>query len=268
MKFTYRISRDQYLRAKRLAVSPSFVLWLKRRVFVAFLLLFCLGLLISVGLHNSSSAAPAPVAPDPVTQQAAHVSVWESAISFTMFFAVLGVSAYSLLGKGWLRDRRLYQDDPLMQGEITADLTTEFISTNNTAGATSQTRWNAFDRWIEKERYRFAGDAVGGLHHPQHCRSVRGSARRAPLHPFTRHPAQIALRCISLSNSRLDFGVSLMWQAHTFPAEGDHHVQGRIEFTCFSFWRLRSRRRRLWIRVSVGDFGRSGYLGGFAPERR
>jgi hypothetical protein len=146
MEFSYKVSRDQYLRAKRLAVRPSFVSWLRRRVFVSFLLLFCLALLILVSQQH-----PSPVASAPITQQTAHENFWATTISYVMFFAVLGVSGYSLLGKGWLRDRRLYRDDPLMQGEITANITSDSISTRNSAGATSETRWNAFERWIERK---------------------------------------------------------------------------------------------------------------------
>lgn len=148
MEFSYRINQGQFLRAKRSAFKRAYWSWLQRQLFLWLTILISAVVLTLLILGVFFDYGPA--VPQPSLQRGIIASLWEDVIPFAMFFAVLGSSIYLQVRDLWLRDRRIYRNDPLMHGEITANLTTEFISTNNTAGATSQTRWNAFDRWIEK----------------------------------------------------------------------------------------------------------------------
>jgi hypothetical protein len=149
MEFSYRITQDQYLRAKRLVIGPSIWPWLRRRLLVGFALVFCAAVLISIVLHNSppmnSQQDTRPA------QEAVQLNGWAATIPWILCIAVFGISVFSLVASGPLRDRRTFKNDPLMHGEITVNLTSELISTHNTAGATSQFAWSAFERWLERK---------------------------------------------------------------------------------------------------------------------
>ena len=50
-----------------------------------------------------------------------------------------------------LRLRYLYRKDPRMQGQFTIEMTSDFISTNNTAGTFSRSAWNVYECWCESK---------------------------------------------------------------------------------------------------------------------
>jgi len=116
-------------------------------------ILACLMLLFSVW----QKSAQRPNAPDaPIADQ---TSIAETPNSTPTARAVLeNVGPFLLLIGIWIltlvwfipmRLRRIYRRDPFMQGEFTVDITPVSISIRNTAGTTSQTGWNVYERWRE-----------------------------------------------------------------------------------------------------------------------
>ena len=145
MEISYRISEKQYQRIRavqNLSITRSATL--KTILFWVFILV-CLILLWSVVQH----AAPVPP-PTTHTQPVPHASHgnggWTEAWPF--FAAMLAVAVLSWKG-GRASTRRLYQSDPMMQGEFSVNITPQSISMRNSAGATAQWSWNLFDHWSE-----------------------------------------------------------------------------------------------------------------------
>jgi hypothetical protein len=65
-------------------------------------------------------------------------------------FAGVWVVAYTLLRLApGRRARRLYRDDPQMQGQFKVSVNAQSISTENTAGSASTCAWNICDYWRE-----------------------------------------------------------------------------------------------------------------------
>jgi hypothetical protein len=143
MEFTCRIDQRQFLRAKRLASKTTFWSWLQRQLFLW--ITICFGMVFLVVLIIAVFFGSNPVTAPHSAQQGIQASIWSGA----MIFAVLGFSIYMQLEHVWLRDRRLYKGDPLMHGEITVNLTSDSVSTDNSVGATSKTNWIAFEKWID-----------------------------------------------------------------------------------------------------------------------
>jgi hypothetical protein len=47
------------------------------------------------------------------------------------------------------RLRKIYRNDPAMQGRYTVEITPDGIAMENTAGATGRSGWNLYEYWTE-----------------------------------------------------------------------------------------------------------------------
>ena len=145
MEFSYRINEAQYAQAWRLRRNAG-----KRKKIVKVALfwvfiLVCLVLLWGVIQHNAG-AAPS-VAEDAGNIPESH-SFTSQLPMLLPIGAVLVAWVYTLFGVRH-QLRKLYRNDPGMQGVFTVEITTEMFRTENTSGASGQTSWNIYDFWCE-----------------------------------------------------------------------------------------------------------------------
>jgi hypothetical protein len=156
MEFSYKISEPEYLRAWKLYCKARSGNKLLRTVMFWVFILVCLMLLWGVvekGTHMPSSSPPAPVsseaeagstAPTPYVRP--QQAIW------------MNVGPLILLGIVWLvilrrfvpnRLRKLYRNDPMMQGTFTVNASPDSLSVRNTAGLESRMVWTLYERWLE-----------------------------------------------------------------------------------------------------------------------
>jgi heme/copper-type cytochrome/quinol oxidase subunit 2 len=148
MEFSYRISEAEYLRGARPKSKGSssyikaILFWL---VIIAFLVL-----LLTVVQHFTHQPS--------VTQQPAiqPVSAHHTASQyFSALSPLLAIVAIWILASKVqpMILRRRYRKDFSMQGQFTVNITPESISIENTAGASSQSKWNDFRFWYEADAF-------------------------------------------------------------------------------------------------------------------
>jgi hypothetical protein len=151
MEFSYKLSEVEYVRACKLGRKASSRSVRKKVMFWVFIIA-CLMLLWAV--IEKAKHRP-DVSDQPPATQSALVEPANNGSSTAAFLTNVG--PFFLLAGVWIlaiwlipiRLRRLYRKDPLMQGQFTVCVTPESISIRNTAGTSSQTGWNVYDRWRE-----------------------------------------------------------------------------------------------------------------------
>ncbi len=152
MKFSYKVSEAEFLRAWKLERKAS---TRSSRKTAAFWILLMLCLLLLYKFLQFSQHRPEPSARQPVPQ--ATVSGPSSPGANTSA-TVQAAGPFIVLSGVWIlivgilvpmRLRHLYRKDPRMQGEFTVNITPDSISTDNTAGTTSKSSWNVYDYWCE-----------------------------------------------------------------------------------------------------------------------
>ncbi|WP_348263682.1 hypothetical protein P8935_03765 [Telmatobacter sp. DSM 110680] len=153
MEFSYRLTEAEYIRASKLGRKVSSQSVFKIVMFWVFIFV-CLTLLWAVVQKSRQHAAdfdqqPAMEAQDDEPKN--HPQLMPALLE--------NVGPFILLGGVWIfiifysvptRLRRIYRKDPFMQGQFTVNITPESISTQNTAGTSSQTGWNVYKDWREK----------------------------------------------------------------------------------------------------------------------
>ena len=152
MEFSYRITLSEFRCAWRLERRASSRSSLKTAVFW---ILIMLGLLLLYRMvqpdrHPSGLSAQQTVSRPAIIAPAINVPVEPANLERLGPFLVLaGIWILIVGGLVPMRLHRLYQKDPRMQGQFTVNITRDAISTENTAGTTSNSSWNIYDYWCE-----------------------------------------------------------------------------------------------------------------------
>ena len=152
MEFSYKISEAEFRRAWHVERRASSRASLKTAVFWISIML---GLLLLFKVLQPDRQLPGLSARQP----AVHAAMVEPAGNVTAeptnlervgpFLVIAGIWILIIWGMIPMRLRRLYHDDPRMQGQFTVSITPEFVLTENTAGTTSKCSWNVYDYWCE-----------------------------------------------------------------------------------------------------------------------
>jgi hypothetical protein len=154
MEFTYRISEADYLAAAKMRRASMGNATVQRVLFWCFVLV-CLVVLWGVvsrsSTHTSSNSGTQVQSSDSSSDETETPASTKTSFiynvgPFVVLVFVWGIGFYNM---GPRRLRKLYRNDPAMQGEISVDITTGSFSSRNTTGSTSQSGWNIYERWIE-----------------------------------------------------------------------------------------------------------------------
>jgi hypothetical protein len=145
MEFSYRISEKEFGRVQKLHIAGRSSSARKKTVLFWVFILICLMLLWGVVQRTSPNSPPAH--PQPIVHSSRSDGTWTALLPFA---AVLGLWVVAFGGARALT-RRLYQSDPMMQGEFTVSITPQSIAMRNSAGVTAQWTWNLYDFWRERE---------------------------------------------------------------------------------------------------------------------
>jgi hypothetical protein len=150
MEFSYKISEAEYRQAWKLRKRTIFSR-VQRGIslFVAswVVLFLCL---IMLWLVVQATAPPTAVTQHPQQHPVSFVHILGALVlNIGPFLAIMGMWVFIVLGLPPLRLRRSYQRDPTMHGRFTVNITPQSISTQNTAGISSQTGWHIYEYWRE-----------------------------------------------------------------------------------------------------------------------
>lgn len=160
MQFSYEVSEADYLKAWKLrcrGVSRQ-----NKPKLVMFWVFVLVGLLTLWTIMNKSAHPAAPVADsqsaatDEDSEAASHQH--HTPVAQALFW---NVGPFVLIGGAWVfmifrmlpgrRLRKLYRNDPAVQGRYTVEISPEGFAVENTAGFTTRTRWNIYEYWSERD---------------------------------------------------------------------------------------------------------------------
>ena len=146
MEFSYRVSEADYFVARKLRLNATRNLGFPKKIILWIFILVCLMLLWSVVMkstqHPTQENAEAATTPTAPGSRALLFNAAPFLILAGTWVAVLFV---------WVpyRVRRIYNNDPSMQGEFTVEITPSAINMRNTAGTTANAGWNIYEFWSE-----------------------------------------------------------------------------------------------------------------------
>lgn len=152
MEFSFKITETEFRQAWRLERKASSRSSLKT---AAFWISIMLGLLllykfIQPGEQQSAASNHMTVSQASLSQPPGPATTLTGSLQRIGPFLVLaGVWILVVTGLVPMRLRYLYRRDPRMKGQFTVKVTTDSISTENTAGTTSHSSWNVYDYWCE-----------------------------------------------------------------------------------------------------------------------
>lgn len=148
MEFSYQISEDEYVRAYKLAAKSKRPALVKTVLFWAFVII-CLTLLFGVISKQRHSPGDSEVEQAPVTQQAPA----GNALLVNLGPLALVFAGWGFLFFFWIPNavRRQYRKDTNSHGTITIHLDVESIAIRSTVGTSTQSRWNVYNGWQEKQ---------------------------------------------------------------------------------------------------------------------
>jgi hypothetical protein len=146
MEFSYRISEAEYLSAAK-PKSKGSSSYVKAILFWLVIIAFLVLVLTVIQHFTQLSGVTRQPAVQPV---GAHRTASQYFMDFWPLLVIVAV--WVLMPKIQpMVSRRRYRKDPLMQGQFTVNITPESISIENTAGTSSQSKWNDFRFWYEAE---------------------------------------------------------------------------------------------------------------------
>jgi hypothetical protein len=159
MEFSYTISEAEYMQAWKLRRKTLRKRSALRRVIFWVFIFVCLLLLWVVVLQKNNQAGNQPPASETSADcSAAGVNPPTHGNPFLTSSFWLNVGPYVSLAGLWVflyfryvpaRLRKLYLNDPMMQGTFTVSLAPDSISIQNTAGSSARATWNIYERWHE-----------------------------------------------------------------------------------------------------------------------
>lgn len=156
MEFSYKITEPEYrrfARAQNRSVQTILIRFVRGLVLFWAAVFAAVVLLWAVVNHFSPEASSQKPGSAIAVQEAAPStsSKVSQVASFGAFFAVLGVSFFSLFVFPRLKLRRQYRKDPVMQGTFHVTLLPNSIAIENTSGLSIKDEWNAFNPLREKK---------------------------------------------------------------------------------------------------------------------
>jgi hypothetical protein len=154
VEIRFQLTEDEFVRGARLGRKASSRSSLKTALFWMTIMA---GLMVLYAyLRPSDSQAPEPI--HAATFQAAvpvlSTSVTQPGTLFQQvgpFLVIAGLWILIVMGLVPLRLRYLYRKDPRMHGQFTVEMTTDFLSMDNTAGTSSKSAWNVYEGWCESK---------------------------------------------------------------------------------------------------------------------
>jgi hypothetical protein len=159
MEFSYRVSETEYLSAWKLRRGAVRRGWALKIVLFWVFILVCLVLLWTIvkrqnrsheGVTNAPAMTRSNIESETSDSPASSGSVSRKILFNVGPFLLLGgIWFFMLLRLGPRGIRSMYTKDPMMQGQFTVNITPESISVRNTAGTSSQTGWNIYERWCD-----------------------------------------------------------------------------------------------------------------------
>ena len=159
MEFSYTISEAEYLQAWKLRRKTFRKRSALRKVIFWVFILVCLLLLwVVVQQKNNQAGNQPPASETSADCSAASVNPPTRGNPFLTSSFWLNVGPFVLLAGLWVflffryvpaRLRKLYLNDPAMQGTFTVALAQDSISVQNTAGSSARATWNIYERWHE-----------------------------------------------------------------------------------------------------------------------
>jgi hypothetical protein len=159
MEFSYRIAEAEYVQAGMLYLKASGKSGRIRKLLFWLLVFGC-----TVALWGFVTANPYVVTISRGPDGAAHATTIPNdpsqtiaRITRTLVVNFGPIAAFGVILVGVIafrgpehRLRNAYQRDPSMQGELTVNVTPEYFSEQNSAGAFSQNRWTIYESWREE----------------------------------------------------------------------------------------------------------------------
>jgi hypothetical protein len=148
MEFSYRISEAEYLSATKLKLKSDLRLGrIAKNIMFWVFIIICLMLVFGIVQKSHQQ----PTIPDEAAIQTTPPAQAASSIisNLVPIIVAVGVVAFVIFKRVPMRLRRVYRNDPLMQGQFTLNITPESISIQSTAGTSSSTGWNIYDYWRE-----------------------------------------------------------------------------------------------------------------------
>jgi len=156
MKFSYTISEEQFLAGAKL-YSRSFNRTVRKISFWVFIIVCLISLGSILWRANKVPAEPAnsQSLSEPQTIDETAVNEKPSAsqafvagtLPYLAFVFVWGVFVYKIFGAR----RKIYRENPAMQGLFTVEATHDGIDMSSTAGFTYGSRWSLYKNWLEKD---------------------------------------------------------------------------------------------------------------------
>ncbi|HZB88617.1 MAG TPA: YcxB family protein [Terracidiphilus sp.] len=157
MEFSYRISEQDYREAWKLRLKQGQRGPILKTIAFWVVILICLMLLYSViqrqaqthqAVGNSSEAIAREVQQPAAPARPVHAN-WEKLFVDGPFVLMAIIWVIVMINLGPKQLRRLYTNDPMMQGEFTVEISPNGLASANTAGTSSKTGWNIYDFWRE-----------------------------------------------------------------------------------------------------------------------
>ncbi len=154
MEISYKLTEDEFVRGARLESKVSSRSSLKTALFWMTIMAALMVLYAYLRPSDPQPAQSISAATFKTANQGLPTSVSEPGTLLQQvgpFLVIAGLWILIVMGLIPLRLRYLFRKDPRMQGRFTVEMTSDFISTDNTAGTFSKSAWNIYECWCESK---------------------------------------------------------------------------------------------------------------------
>lgn len=148
MEFSYRISEAEYLNAAKLRSKGSVRFRSIKRSIIIWIAILA-GIMVAMSYVQKSRQQSTSTQQETVESARAEDLPSRLIVNVGPLIIFVGIIAFVIFKGVPMQLRRRYRKDPAMQGQFTVKITSESISTENTAGTSSKTGWNIYDYWRE-----------------------------------------------------------------------------------------------------------------------
>jgi hypothetical protein len=155
MEISYKISEKEFSEAWALQNAANTRSRMLKTVLFWVFILICLMLLWSVVQHVAPAQSPAH------TGQAAHST--RGGGSWIPFIGLAAVWFVLIRQARVTVSRCFYRNNPVLQGELTVDITPQSISMRNSDGANGQWNWSLYQYWRENKDIIVLAQRLGGF---------------------------------------------------------------------------------------------------------
>lgn len=145
MEFSYKVSEADYLAAWKLLEKKVARTRELRKIAILVVINICLLIAWFVVSHR-----PLPVSELESPSSHASSSSLLTSMLVVIGLVTLGNVLYRVKNRSTIL-RKMYQKNPSMQRVFTVDITTDGVSSRNTAGTSSASRWELYEFWSEEK---------------------------------------------------------------------------------------------------------------------